>query len=254
MTANTSNCLRKYTCVILCGGQSLRTRFALNGLNKLLAPINNTPLLHHVLDVYHSVGLFNKLILCLGGESSVFRDSIFGSPNYRNCKWKGIDLVMLDTGANVTATERISQSLMLIDDYMFFLTYGDILSNIDFKEIISQHIDTKSQITMAIVKAKMPYGRVLSDENGRVYGFVEKPILEDWINAGYFVLNKAVFQDVDTSLEYERELLPKFIETKDILMSSYKHYGYWKGIDTYKDLVEVQGEWGNINILSSGSF
>ena len=246
MGAENPNNQRKFTCVVLCGGQSLRTRFDLAGVNKLLAPISGTPLLHHVLNTYYSTQLFNKFILCLGNERDVFQESLVSSPNYVNGQWNGVDLMILETGIDVTATDRIYQSKKHIDDDVFFLSYGDVLSNINFREMLTCHTRNKCEITIALVKAKMPYGRVLIDNNNKVYEFIEKPILEHWINAGYFILNKNVFTEANINLEYEREFLPKFIEKKEKVVLGYKHYDYWKGIDTYKDIVELRNEWEEI--------
>ena len=243
---NNSNYLKKYTCVILCGGQSLRMRFDLPNQSKLLATINDNPLLHHVLDYYCSSGLFNKFVLCLGGEGDVIRESFNSSPNYDKAKWRGIELVMIETGVRATATSRIFQTLAYVDDNLFFLTYGDVISNVNFGNMLKLHSNKSSDITMATVKAKMPYGRVLVNDDGEVYNFVEKPVLEHWINAGYFILSRSSISKEDVDMEFESEFLPEFLKKESKKITAYKHNDYWKGIDTYKDLIELRNEWNTL--------
>lgn len=244
MPIDNANASEKYTCVILCGGQSLRMRFEFP--NKILAPIDNIPLLHHLLDYYCSTQVFNKFVLCLGHESEAIIASFNESNNFSQSKWKGTDLILLETGLDVTATNRIYQSLPYINNDTFFLTYGDIVSNINFREMYSFYSENNNALTMSLVKAKMPYGKVLIDKNDRIYDFVEKPVLEHWINGGYFILNKNTFQSTDIDLEFESEFLPKFIRENTGKAYGYKHIDYWKGIDTYKDLMEIRKEWETV--------
>ncbi|NBX79159.1 MAG: hypothetical protein EBQ94_02085, partial [Flavobacteriales bacterium] len=210
--------------------------------NKVILPVHGTALIHHILNYYSSQEIFNQFILCLGSDLIQIKSSIENSKNYRNLSWNGISMKMIDTGEDSTATNRINQVLSYIPEDFFFLTYADIISNIDFKKLLSFHGNFAFQITMTLTKAKMPYGRVFINENGQVIGLEEKPILEDLINAGYFILEKSVFSLGEANLEFESEFLPNLI-VKKVKFGGYYHNDFWLGIDTYKDYVFLNDNW-----------
>lgn len=241
---------RYYTCVILCGGKSQRMRFELPNVNKSIAIVNNVPILHHILNYYSTFGFIQQFILCMGGDSDSIRTSVTTSENFRNGQWNDREIILLDTGENTTATGRIFQAIPHIHEDDFFVTYADIISNVDLGAVIQQHISKRSEITMVLVKAQMPYGKVMINEDSQVNEFIEKPVLDDWINAGYFVIHKRSFHAEDIFLEFEQEFLPKFIQRKGIIYG-YKHFDFWKGIDTYKDLLQLRSEWLNIQSILS---
>jgi glucose-1-phosphate cytidylyltransferase len=220
-------------------------RFDLPRTNKVLADVHGKPLLHHILDHYVSEGVFKQIILCLGNDAEMIENSVVESENFSSDSWKGLGLKLLDTGEHSTSTFRITEALKYISETDFFVGYADVLSNIDIRKMISEHFEESRDITMALVKARMPYGRVMLNEEDRVYDFVEKPILEDWINAGSFILRSSIFQDVDVNLEFERELLPRMLREGKRFFG-YKHNGFWKGVDTYKNLVALREEWNEI--------
>ncbi|MFM1877124.1 MAG: Glucose-phosphate cytidylyltransferase [Bacteroidota bacterium] len=237
--------LKKCTCVLLCGGQSLRMRFDLPATNKILAEVASRPLLHHILDHYDSLKKFDKVVLCLGNDIEMISESVNKAESYQNQKWGDTEVVMLDTGTTSTATYRIAQALKHVQGERFFVAYADVLSNVDIDRMVNDHEANDRDVTMTLVKARMPYGRVLLDNENRVYDFIEKPILEDWINAGSFIINRRCMEGVDTNLEFESELLPRMIREGRKLFG-HKHNGFWKGVDTYKDLVTLRTEWEGI--------
>jgi glucose-1-phosphate cytidylyltransferase len=245
MSSNSQVADSKFSCVFLCGGQSLRMRFELPNTNKILAVVADKPLVHHILDHYHASGLFDQLILCLGNDSEMIRSSIEGSDSFSGGYWKGTKVLMLDTGADSTATFRIREALKHISDVDFFVSYTDVIGNVDHANMLLKHRESNRDVTMALARARMPYGRVIMDNEDRVYDFIEKPVLDDWINAGSFVINRRCLVDVDTNLEFESEFLPRIVrEGKKFF--GYRHNGFWKGVDTYKDLVSLRAEWENI--------
>jgi glucose-1-phosphate cytidylyltransferase len=228
----------KYVGVILCGGQSLRMRFEFPYTNKVLVPINGKPIIHHLLDNYTEQSVFKKLVICLGNDSEEIMSSIKGAVNFESDTWNNVPITFLETGTNVTATNRVIHSLNYFDDNSFFLSYADVISDIDIRTFLKYSDDSFSDMVIALVKARMPYGRVALDSQGVILHFEEKPILEDWINAGYFYMKRTVFQGKTLNMEFESEFLPYLITKKKVL-KGYKHLGFWKGIDTYKDLISL---------------
>jgi glucose-1-phosphate cytidylyltransferase len=71
------------------------------------------------------------------------------------------------------------------------------------------------------------------DAKGKVTTFREKPVMrEHWINAGFIVFDKAVFEHWEGG-NLEREVFPHL--AKKGLVYTYRHDGFFKSLDSYKD-------------------
>lgn len=235
--------MEKCKCVILCGGQSLRTRFELPNIPKTLALVEEKPLLHHIISYYHSKGIFNEIILCLGNDGDLIKQS-FSIENSQidSIVWKGLKIKFLETGKDSTSTSRVLKAAKTIDDEFFFLSYADVIGNFDLMAMLELHKQHNAHITMALAKTQMPYGYVEVKENDEITNFIEKPISNFWINAGVFVINKRALNVAQPEQELENEFLPLAIQ-QNLKLLGYKHTGYWKGVDTYKDLIHIRDEW-----------
>ncbi|MGL4999414.1 MAG: sugar phosphate nucleotidyltransferase, partial [Cetobacterium sp.] len=88
------------------------------------------------------------------------------------------------------------------------------------------------------------FGGLSLDGNGHVKSFVEKATDTDcWINAGYFICEPEVFDYITEgdSTIFEKKPLENL--AKDGKMTSYKHKGFWKPMDTLKDNTDLNEMW-----------
>ena len=95
--------------------------------------------------------------------------------------------------------------------------------------------------TLTTYKPRSQYGVLTTDGKGRVTSFTEKPMVNDWINAGFFVFNKAIFDCIDASENIEYSLFENLLKTKNL--AAYKHSGFWKSMDTFKENQELNDIW-----------
>ena len=93
--------------------------------------------------------------------------------------------------------------------------------------------------TVTCVPLRSQYGTVVFDEAGKVANFVEKPVIrEHWINAGFFVFDRRVF-DAWEGHNLEVDVLPHLARRG--LLFTYQHVGFWKSMDTSKDQQDLEG-------------
>ncbi|MDZ7734103.1 MAG: sugar phosphate nucleotidyltransferase [Acidimicrobiia bacterium] len=121
----------------------------------------------------------------------------------------------------------------------FFLTYADGLGNVDLVALREFHRGHGGSATLTTVPLPSQYGTLDLDEDGRVCRFREKPRLPDHvINAGFFVLDqRALDHWPDPGEDLEREVLPALGAGEELY--AFRHLGFWKSMDTYKDAVEL---------------
>jgi glucose-1-phosphate cytidylyltransferase len=96
--------------------------------------------------------------------------------------------------------------------------------------------------TISVVRPFSPFGIVGVDSHTQmVTHFEEKPVLDHWINGGFFVFNKEIFKHLKENDILEKDTLPRLLKDKHIC--AFKHFGFWKCMDTYKDNLELNELW-----------
>ncbi|TRZ96070.1 glucose-1-phosphate cytidylyltransferase [bacterium] len=221
--------------VILCGGKG--TRMGNAEIPKGLFPIGGKPVLWHVMNIYASYG-FTNFVLCLGYKGDRIRDY------FRKIRaWK---IEFVDTGLNTNTGGRIKKVERLIQDNLFFATYGDGVADINLKQLLRAHNTQRRLATITVVRPYSPFGIVGVDSHTQmVTHFEEKPILDHWINGGFFVFNKEVFGYLKESDILEKHSFARLLQDKQLC--AFKHTGFWKCMDTYKDNRELNEIWKHNN-------
>ncbi len=192
-------------------------------------PIAGTPIIVHLMRLYAAQG-FTKFVLAAGHRQEILRD-------YFDDRLKDWDITIVDTGSESDTGERIRRCAPYVGD-TFFATYGDGLGDIDLHQLLDFHKASGGLATVTSVPLRSQYGLVMFDSQNRVLAFREKPqIREYWINAGFLVLEKAVFDEWEGQ-SLEGEVLPNI--AKKGLLHTYLHEGFWKSMDTSKDQQEME--------------
>ena len=96
---------------------------------------------------------------------------------------------------------------------------------------------------MTVVLPSGRFGAVAIDKNNKIKKFVEKPKGDNqWVNGGFFVLNKKIFKYLKNSESvWEKEPLEKLAEDSELM--SYKHNGFWQPMDTLRDKILLDKLW-----------
>jgi len=121
---------------------------------------------------------------------------------------------------------------------------GDVISDINLKRMVEQAKDSKFPVTMCITQMQSPYG-VVETSGEKIKSFIEKPMLDYFINAGTYYIKKEVFEyfDEHDSGDIEKILFPKL--AKENKIGFYEEKAFWMSIDTVKDVNEIRREYGN---------
>ncbi len=221
--------------VILCGGKGTRMGDASEKIPKPLMQIGEKPVLWHIMKLYSSYG-FEDFILCLGYRGEKIKE-YFENNNHE--KWK---IEFVETGENSTKSQRLLKIKSLIDDENFFVSYGDDVSNVDFNKLLKFHEYMGLTATVTGVKLISHFGVIEMNEDNVITHFKEKPTLEYWMNGGFMVFNKKIFNCLDSG-ELEDVVFPELAKNRQIC--AYKHKGQWKSMNTLKDNLELHDLWIN---------
>jgi glucose-1-phosphate cytidylyltransferase len=226
--------MKKMPVVILCGGKGMRLGEKTLEVPKPLIEIGGKPILWHVMKIYASQG-FDDFILCLGYKQKEIVD--YFKKNNRE-RW---NILPVDTGLETTKSQRLEKVKKLISSEDFFLAYGDDVADIRLGRLLKHHKMHGPVCTISIVKLVSEYGIVVSSaKTGRITQFKEKPVLDEWMNGGFMVVNRGIFDYLNEG-ELEQEVFAALVKHKQI--GAYRHVGRWKAMNTLKDYAEMTSLW-----------
>lgn len=243
--------------VILCGGKGMRLQEKTASLPKALIEIGGRPILWHVMKIYAHHG-FSRFILCLGHLGHKIREffaegylwqvgdvRLLLRPPHAELEWltqsEAWDITLAYTGEETNTGGRIKRIERYVETEHFFVTYADGLADIDLHGLLSFHMSHGRIATVTTVRPISPFGILTLADDGRVVEFREKPRLDHWINAGFFVFNRGVFEYLGDNDDLERETLVRLAGEGQLM--AYKHDGFWACMDTYKDTLILNQLW-----------
>lgn len=244
--------------VILAGGQGTRMQGD-TPTKKELVEVGGRPILWHVMKIYAAFG-HTHFILALGYQAEslkryfleyepMTRDFTLhlgdsGEVHYhqRNTEedWR---VTLADTGLLTLKGGRIRRVAHYIEADTFFVTYGDGVGDVDIDALLTFHYHHGKLATLTGVQARWQYGIVHADARGQVSGFEEKPLLDHWINGGFMVFNQGVldYLDAGDDTHLERDTLPQLAKDGQLMM--YRHTGFWRSMDTFKEAEILDELW-----------
>jgi glucose-1-phosphate cytidylyltransferase len=214
--------------LILCGGMGTRAYPHTLEIPKPLMMVGDAPILLHLMEIYARQG-FEEFILSAGYRADLIADFATGLPP----QWT---VEVVDTGEGTGTGGSILGCAAMVGE-TFLATYGDGLGSINLPDLLDFHHSHPGAMTVTAVPLPSPFGTLEWDEHGRVRRFLEKPKLADhWINAGYFVIDARAFEQWEGD-DLEREVMPALAAVGELYV--YRHVGFWRSMDTYKDALEL---------------
>jgi glucose-1-phosphate cytidylyltransferase len=244
--------------VILAGGLGTRLREETEYKPKPMVRIGSQPILWHIMKLYAHHGV-KDFVICTGYRGEVIKDFFLnyeaylgdftielGGDNPRNLHTKSPEdwrVTVAETGAETMTGGRVKRVGPYLDD-TFCVTYGDGLADVDIGAAIDFHRSHGRLATMTCAQPPSRFGIVEINGGGEVTHFREKPRGDDWVNAGFFVFNRAVLDVIEgdgTSLEAE----PLQRLAKEGELMAYRHSGFWQPMDTYREVQLLNELWAS---------
>ncbi len=245
--------------VILCGGLGTRLREETEFRPKPMVNIGDRPILWHIMKNYAHYG-HKDFVLCLGYKGEMVRDYFYhyevmnnditiqlSSPKkinvYENNQENDWRVTLIDTGQKSLKGSRLKKIEKYVDGDEFMVTYGDGVSDVDINSLLKFHRRHGKIATLTGVNPTSRFGELDIKEN-QVISFSEKPDNgHNFINGGFFVFNKEIFNylSVDDNCDLEIGALEKIAQEEQLMI--YKHKGFWSCMDTLRDTEYLNDLW-----------
>lgn len=225
--------------IILAGGLGTRLHEYTRKIPKPMVRIANYPIIVYIMKHYITFG-YREFFLATGYKSIEFKkyfkeykkNGIAFETSIFNKKCK---VTILDTGLTTLTGGRLKRAAKYLkknEDFMF--TYGDGISDVNLKKLVDFHKKHGKKITVTAVRPPARFGELKLKKN-IVNSFKEKPqVGTGWINGGFFVAKQkfiSLIKNDKTILE--KTPLEKAVRQKELY--AFKHYGFWKCMDTKRD-------------------
>ncbi len=243
--------------VVLCGGKGTRLREETEKKPKPLVTVGELPVLWHIMKHYSHYG-FNDFVFCLGYKGELIKDYFL---NYKYQRWdiqinlkdgtrsviqdtaevEDWNIIFADTGLETNTGGRVKKIEKYIKEPYFFLTYGDGLSDVNIKKLESFFLEKGKIGVVTGVRPQSRFGEIAVDSGGIITKFKEKPLLNNFINGGFCVLNSKIFEYMTENCSLEENVFKQLAGERELAL--YKHTGFWKCMDTYKDYRELNEMW-----------
>jgi len=221
--------------VFLAGGMGTRLSEETHKIPKPMIKIGKYPILFHIMKHYSDFN-FNKFIVCGGYKYNYIKNFFLQNKKLIKKKKFQWDVNIINTGLKTQTGARIKKiKRYLKNEKLFFMTYGDGVANVNIKKILQFHKKHKKIATLTAVRPLPRFGNITLNKN-KVSSFSEKDRLQEgWINGGFFVLNREVFDYIDNreNCIFEKEPLQNL--SKNGHLMAYKHEGFWHPMDTLRD-------------------
>ena len=225
--------------VILAGGFGTRISEYTKTIPKPMIKINKLPILLHIMKIYISYG-YTKFYIAAGYKKNII-EKYFKNFSKNEKKFQQIlfkkkcSINILNTGKKSMTggrLKRVSKYIRSNENFMF--TYGDGLSNVNLSKLERFHLKNKRIATVTAVRPPARFGE-LTINRKIVTKFLEKPqVSKGWINGGFFVANKKIFKFIKNDKTIlEKEPLERLAKKKSLI--AFKHYGFWRCMDTKRD-------------------
>ncbi len=228
---------RAETVAILCGGRGTRLQEHTHSIPKALVEIGGRPIVWHVIRIYAAHG-FRRFLLLTGYRGEMIAD--FAAAE----EWPaGVEVECIPTGEDTPTGGRVARVADRLGEGTFALTYADGVADVDLGAELDFHRGHGGAATVTLVRPHSQWGVAMLGDDDRVAGFVEKPRMEDWVNAGFFFIEPVALDYLDDDSVLEREPLGGL--AADGRLHGWRHEGFWDCMDTYKDAVLLNDLWAS---------
>jgi glucose-1-phosphate cytidylyltransferase len=236
--------------LLFCGGLGTRIREYSENIPKPMVPIGHHPILWHVMQYYSHYG-HHEFILCLGYKANVVKNyflnyriaesndcviSDFGSKVEIIGKKRPVDwrVTLVDTGVWRNIGERLIAVKHFVENEDIFLAnYSDGLTDAPLAEMIARFKASGKIGCFLAVHPPVSFHLVVFDRHGTVQQIRASNQSDVWINGGYFIFRKEIFDYIRDGEELVLEPFNRLIKTGNLM--AYKYEGFWRAMDTLRD-------------------
>lgn len=201
---------------------------------KAMVEVDGVPIVEHQIRWLADNGVKQVVVSC-GYRAEVLREHLGdGSPLRVQLVYAEEPEPLGRGGGLKFAARRLPSP----EEFTFALN-GDVLARFRLSELLDHHRAVGAIASVALAPYKTTWG-IADIDGGLIRGFRQSPTLPYWINGGIYVLEPGCIKLLPDRGDHEDSTFPDLATAGKL--GGYKIDGYWRGIDTVKDVMEATRE------------
>jgi glucose-1-phosphate cytidylyltransferase len=235
--------------VLFCGGLGMRIREYSEAIPKPMIPVGNQPILWHIMQYYRQYE-HTDFLLCLGYKANIIKDFFlnYRAHDFADCVVSGLGsnvellnepeedwrVTLIDTGIWRNIGERLwAVRQQVQNEEIFLANYSDGLTDVDLDDMVERFKNSGKIACFLAVRPALSYHLADIATDGQVREFRSSDRSDIWINGGYFLLRREIFDYMREGEELVLEPFQRLVEAGQLV--AYKYEGFWRSMDTLKD-------------------
>jgi mannose-1-phosphate guanylyltransferase/phosphomannomutase len=230
--------------IIMAGGQGTRLRPLTSDQPKPMIRIVNLPCMEHIVNLLARHGI-TDIAVTLQFMPEEIQD-YFGDGS----DW-GVNMrySIEDAPAGTAGSVKMAEQQLGLEGEQLLIISGDALTDADLSEVVRFHEEKDAEVTMVLKSVENPldFGIVITEEDGRISRFLEKPawgqVFSDTVNTGIYLVEPSVMDEIpdpeEGEYDFSKELFPKLLEQERRLYG-FVTDAYWEDIGTLEQYASAQ--------------
>jgi len=204
-----------------------------------MAPVLNRPCMEHIVRLLHGHGIFDAAVTLQYLPEEI--KSYFGDG-----RGYGVHLSYFTETEPLGTAGSVKNTAAFLDE-TFVVISGDALTDCSLAEAFQFHRQKKALATLVLTTVTCPleYGVVITDGEGRIMRFLEKPgwgeVFSDTVNTGIYILEPEILEYIDENemVDFSKDLFPRLLAAGQPLYA-FVADGYWCDIGNIEQYMQAQ--------------
>lgn len=229
---------KKNKVVLMVGGLGTRLHPLTETVPKPMLNVGNKPILETIIESFKAYG-FSHFILSVNYKKEMIMNYFRDGSDF------GVSIEYIEETKRLGTAGALSL-LKELPTEPFFVMNGDLLTKVNFEQLLDFHTTTKATATMCVreYEYQIPYG-VIETENHSLLSIVEKPVHKNFVNAGIYVLSPSALKRVPNDGFYDMPELFKTLMTDNNRVSAFPLREYWLDIGRIDDYEKANGDYSD---------
>lgn len=225
----------KHSVILMLGGLGTRLRPLTNNIPKPMLKVGNKPILEMIIEGFKQYG-YTNFVFSVNYKKEVIQDY------FQNGEAFDIKIDYIEEQKRLGTAGALSL-LSHRPNEPFFVMNGDLLTQINFDQLMEFHVEQQSFATMCVreYEYQIPYG-VIETSGTDLVTIKEKPIHRSFVNAGIYVLNPEVFDYIPYNEFYDMPTLFEQLIIQKKKTSVFPIREYWLDIGQIDDFNRAKNE------------
>ncbi len=225
--------------ILMAGGLGTRLRPLTEDTPKPMLKVGNKPILETIIKNFANHGFVN-ITISLNYKGEIIREYFKDGSEW------GVNIDYIEETTRLGTAGALSL-LENTPNEPFFVMNGDLLTDINFSQLLDFHSFANANATMCVREYdyQIPYGVVETNEDN-ITSIVEKPVKKFFVNAGIYVLSPNIFEFIPKDEFFDMPTLFSILIEKQKKILSFPIHEYWLDIGRMSDFEQAQNEYFRI--------